>query len=61
MSPELRAELIALQERWRKRASLFSLEAHSPVCRPADIVRLTAMASTLEWAATDVSVITEAR
>ena len=56
MSLKLRAELVALQERWRTRAARFSTEAHSPACRPTDIVRLTAMASTLEWAAGDLCV-----
>jgi hypothetical protein len=58
MTPELRAELVALHERWRKRAAQFSKEAHAPTCRQTDVIRLTAMASTLEWAATDLSIYT---
>jgi hypothetical protein len=58
ISPEFRAELLALQERWRQRAERFSAQAHSPGCRSSDIVRLTAMASTLEWAASEVALYT---
>jgi len=42
-------------ERWRKRAKTFMGDAER-TARPADIVRLTAMASTLEWAAGELSI-----
>ena len=59
MSPELHAELAELQERWRQRAVRFSREANMPNCQRADVMRLTAMASTLEWAAADLSVVAQ--
>lgn len=48
-------QLLALGNRWRNRARTFMAEAERSA-RPADIVRLTAIASTLEWAASDLSV-----
>lgn len=53
MNGNMRTELSALAEQWRGRARMFMHEAEQ--CRrPADMVRLTAMASTLEWAAGDL-------
>ena len=53
MSANINAQLLEVAERWRKRARTFSAEAAGPA-RTADIIRLTAMASTLEWAASDL-------
>jgi hypothetical protein len=44
----------ALTEQWRARARDLMAKAEQ-ARRPAEIVRLTAMASTLEWAASDLS------
>jgi hypothetical protein len=55
MKDNLQIELLALGNRWRNRATTFMSEAERSA-RPADIIRLTAMASTLEWAANDLSV-----
>jgi hypothetical protein len=49
----IQRELIALSDRWRARAKTFMSEAER-ARRGADMVRLTAMASTLEWAASDL-------
>jgi hypothetical protein len=53
MTGSIQRELIALSDRWRARAKRFMSEAER-ARRGADMVRLTAMASTLEWAASDV-------
>lgn len=58
MTPELAAELNELAERWRERARKFMAEAER-VRTNADIVRLTAMASTLEWSARDLMTFVE--
>jgi hypothetical protein len=53
MNGNVRTELSVLAEQWRGRARTFMDEAEQ--CRRgADMVRLTAMASTLEWAAGDL-------
>ena len=57
MSASIQAELSALGERWRARARKFMAEAEQST-RSADIISLTAMASTLEWAAGDLSIYT---
>lgn len=51
----LENELAALRERWRSRARRFMDEAER-ARTSVDVARLTAMASTLEWAATDMAV-----
>jgi len=53
MSGEVQADFDELTHKWRGRARQFMEEAKQ-TRRPADMVRLTAMASTLEWAASDV-------
>jgi len=55
MNDDFKAELIALTAKWRTRAKRFMADAEH-VTRYAEVVRLTAMASTLEWAASDLSV-----
>lgn len=53
MTANIETQLNALAEQWRGRARTFMDEAER--CRrPADLVWLTAMASTLEWAAGDL-------
>ncbi len=54
MSEQTEDAFAALTERWRARARDLMAKAEQ-VRRPAEIVRLTAMASTLEWAASDLS------
>jgi hypothetical protein len=54
MSKSIHGELSALGERWRVRARTFMEEAERSR-RSAEVVGLTAMASTLEWAAGDLS------
>jgi hypothetical protein len=58
MNANLNAELMELMEKWRARARKFMGEADQ-TARHAEIVRLTAMASTLEWAAADLSIYVE--
>jgi hypothetical protein len=53
MTGSIQSELIALSDRWRVRAKRFMSEAEQ-ARRSPDTIRLTAMASTLEWAASDV-------
>ncbi len=54
MSTEIEECLRALADQWRARARRFMEEAEHARWS-ADMVRLTAMASTLEWAAGDLS------
>jgi hypothetical protein len=54
MSVEVEEGLRALADQWRARARHFMEEAEQ-TRSPADMVRLTAMASTLEWAASDLT------
>jgi hypothetical protein len=58
MSVNLNTELSALMDKWRARAKRLMAEAER-TARHAEIVRLTAMASTLEWAASDLSIYVE--
>ena len=53
MTGSIQHELITLSDRWRARAKRFMSEAEQ-ARRGPDMIRLTAMASTLEWAASDV-------
>ena len=54
MNSSSQPEITALTEQWRARAKRLMAEAEVAQ-RSAEIVRLTAMASTLEWAASDLS------
>jgi hypothetical protein len=54
MSTEIPAELTALAEQWRRSARRFMAEAERTRGRK-DMVRLTAIASTLEWVAADLT------
>lgn len=54
MNDNMRDELVTLCVRWRARARTFMADAEQ-ARRGADMVRLTAMASTLEWTAWDLS------
>ncbi len=54
MNRDRRPETTAITEQLRARARQLMAEAEG-AHRSADIVRLTAMASTLEWAASDLS------
>ena len=54
MNDSIHDELMALCGRWRARARRFMAEAEQ-ARRGADMIRLTAMASTLDWAESDLS------
>lgn len=54
MNTNSQPHLTALTLQWRARAKRFMEEAELAQ-RSAEIVRLTAMASTLEWAASDLA------
>ena len=54
MSKTIQVELSELARRWREKAVRYMADANEPARRSADIVRLTAMASTLEWAACEI-------
>lgn len=54
MNTNSQHQMTALTLQWRARAKRFMEEAEFAQ-RAAEIVRLTAMASTLEWAASDLS------
>jgi hypothetical protein len=54
MSDDVRDVLRSLCTQWRARANRFTAEAEL-THRGADIVRLTSVAVTLEWAARDLS------
>ena len=54
MSGNVQDCLCYLADEWRARARRFIEEAEQ-ARRPAELVRLTAMASTLEWAAGDLA------
>jgi hypothetical protein len=58
MSADGQAHFDELARKWRGRARCFMEEAEQ-TRRPADMVRLTAMASTLEWAASDLSCLVQ--
>jgi hypothetical protein len=53
MNENVGTQLSALAEQWRGRARTFMHEAEQSRL-PADMIRLTAMASALEWAAGDL-------
>ncbi|MEP7246307.1 MAG: hypothetical protein ABI885_21880 [Gammaproteobacteria bacterium] len=54
MNDNSQPEITVLTDQWRARAKELMGNAHETLL-PAEIVRLTAMASTLEWAASDLS------
>jgi hypothetical protein len=58
MNPHVAAELMALASRWHERARNFMAEAERPR-RPFDIVRLTALASTLDFCARELTAFVE--
>ena len=54
MNSNSQPDVTALTDQWRAGAKELMAKAEG-ARRPAEIVRLTAMASTLEWAASDLS------
>ncbi len=54
MNSNSQPDVTALTDQWRSRAKELMAKAEG-ARRPAEIVRLTAMASTLEWAASALS------
>ena len=60
MSPALLEELATLCRQWRARAAGFMTEAERKYSS-GDIVRLTAMSSTLDFCARDLACVIDAR